>query len=1323
MKKLVLLINLSLVFGLAVNSQPININTSMSASQYFTKYFPAGGIEISYVIVDYASNSCNAFFAAGSSLDTIMAGGFLMTSGKSTNAIGPNNHSLISQSNSSYGDATLQAIVSQNLYDAAVVQISFIPKTSNIEFRYVFASEEYPDYLMDDAFGCFINGPNPAGGNYYNENIALIPGTTSYVGVLNINPSTNSGYLVDNGDGTNPNNEAINYDGFTTPFTATASVIPNQTYNIKLVIADGNDSVGDSGVFLEAGSFTDGFATGTSPIILTANVTDAPCYGGVGGSIDLTVTGGTPPYNYLWSNGATTQDISNLSAGGRMVRVTDSLDNVAIGVYYIDQPTAISIFSTLTDYEQANCGNGEISLVAFGGTPPYSYLWSDGQTNATATGLIPSYYTITVTDSNNCNATAGKYNNYLNSGPLQCFPFSSEGTLDEIINDICVDNAGNVVVTGYYKSPILVFGTDTLTNQGGMDIFVAKYNSSGSVLWAKSFGGISSDVGTAVTSDTLGNICITGYFRTPNILFDTIALPLVDNYDIFLARLSPDGIVDWAKGIGGTSTDYALDVASDNAGNFYITGYFSSTTIDFTIVTLNNTGNSTAYVAKYNSEGTPVWVKKMYSNKYDYAFSIASDATGNLMVCGSFNGPNITCDGLNFSQYSGATNYCGFFMKINQLGTVSWIKGIKTDGGVVFCNGIDFNANGEIVMTGKFSGNIHFTGYSPNIYNASGGYDMFIAKYNPNGVYINNKRFGGNGDDIGKSIQYGPDGNIYSIGNYRSSNVFFSGAQISVAGNEDVVLIKLDTGLVPMGISHFGGYGSDLGTSLSFDLSGDIIATGYFSSTEISGDSCIFNNYGGYDGFITKGQLIPYYHTLTSNETYCTSDSTGSASISLCGGKTPYTFLWSNGETLQNIDSLTSGVYYVTIKDANSFTLYDSVTVSSEFSLELESQINGGCFGMANGYIDLTVSGTSPFSILWSNSSTTEDISNLSDGIYSVTVSNANCSLIDTFMYEQSPQIFITEDSTNIYCFGGSSGEVAVFVTGGTGNYFYQWSNGGTDSIVENLSPGTYLYTVSDDNNCSFNGSMVLTQPNTALTASYISQNVSCIYGNDGFIDLTVSGGTTPYSFQWSNGLVAQDLYNITAGQFSVTITDMNGCEYTLAIEITMPAQPIAIAVDQTNVSYAGASDGAIDITVSGGTPPYTYLWNAGQTTEDLQNLPVATYFLTVTDANGCKKTKAVAISQPSQIGANEIGGYTLEVTPNPANDIATILLHLPQSGHIKLCLFDLYGNQIEEIVNDQVGKGKHCYALNCNHLASGLYSIKLFAPYYAETKILNIIH
>lgn len=322
------------------------------------------------------------------------------------------------------------------------------------------------------------------------------------------------------------------------------------------------------------------------------------------------------------------------------------------------------------------------------------------------------------------------------------------------------------------------------------------------------------------------------------------------------------------------------------------------------------------------------------------------------------------------------------------------------------------------------------------------------------------------------------------------------------------------------------------------------------------------------------------------------------------------------------------------------------------------------CNGLSNGSIAMVITGSGgAFSWNWARVSpagtgmgTGTTISGLSVGTYNVTVTApGNCSGTFTALITQPNAITATRTPTNYLCFG-QTGAINLAVTGGTPAYTYDWSNDGPETPdndpkdLSGVTAGTYTVTVSDVNGCTSSTSATVTGPLSGISTSATKANVSCNGGSNGSIDLSVSGGTPAYSYSWSNlpgSPDPQDQTGLPAGTYTVTVTDNNGCTATRSETITQPAA-LTISLLKTDPTCPpGAnppvnSDGSIDLTVSGGTPVYTYSWSnlpGSPDPQDQTGLTAGTYTVTVTDANNCTATGMITLN-------------ALNALPNPPSGI-----------------------------------------------------------------------
>ena len=377
---------------------------------------------------------------------------------------------------------------------------------------------------------------------------------------------------------------------------------------------------------------------------------------------------------------------------------------------------------------------------------------------------------------------------------------------------------------------------------------------------------------------------------------------------------------------------------------------------------------------------------------------------------------------------------------------------------------------------------------------------------------------------------------------------------------------------------------------------------------------------------ITLTQPTAISLTTTPTNINCNGASTGAITVSVSGGASPYTYNWGGGVTTQNRTGLLAGTYNLTVTDANSCTQTATMTLTQPAAaLSLSTSITHIVCGVGTGAINLTVSGgTTPYTYNWGGGVTTEDRTNLAAGNYSVTVTDTNgCAATASPTVTQSTPATLTTSVTNITCFGGT-GAINLTATGGS-PFTYNWGGGVTTEDRTGLATGTYTVTVTNAQGCTSTTSATVTTP-SVLALSATATNINCIGGSTGAINLTPTGGTSPYTYNWGGGVTTEDRTGLAAGIYTVTVTDANGCTATLSRTITQPTA-LNLSTLITQVTCVGGTDGAIDLTVTGSTAPYTYNWGSGITTQDRTGLGAGTYTVIVTDANGCTATTGATLT------------------------------------------------------------------------------------------------
>ena len=412
---------------------------------------------------------------------------------------------------------------------------------------------------------------------------------------------------------------------------------------------------------------------------------------------------------------------------------------------------------------------------------------------------------------------------------------------------------------------------------------------------------------------------------------------------------------------------------------------------------------------------------------------------------------------------------------------------------------------------------------------------------------------------------------------------------------------------------------------------------------------------------ISQPAAVTITPTSITNVT-CNGGNNGAINVNITGGTNgPYTYSWSNGATTQNLPSLTAGTYTLTAKDANGCKGTATYTITQPTPIaESSTTTNITCNGGNNGAITINsvTGGTSPYTYLWSNGATTQSIpGGLSAGNYTSTVTDSkNCSKVFSYTVTQPLPIAVTQTVTNASCNGTSTGSITInTVSGGTGPYTYSWSNGATTQSISGIPAGNYTLTITDNKNCTNIFNYTITQP-ASITATSVITDVPCTGPQVGSISITPSGGTTPYSYLWSNGAVTQNISNVPGGTYTVTITDSKNCSSPFTYTIS-PSVVITVTPTIQNASCFGSSNGSITLTPpSGGTAPYSYLWSNGAVTQNISGLIAGNYSVTITDSKGCHTNYSYAITQPTAIGS--VASIT-----NSCNGSASGSINLTASG------------------------------------------------------------
>jgi SprB repeat/Secretion system C-terminal sorting domain/FG-GAP repeat len=925
-------------------------------------------------------------------------------------------------------------------------------------------------------------------------------------------------------------------------------------------------------------------ATITQPTVITSSVssqTNVSCFGGSNGAATVLAGGGTGTYTYSWSpSGGTAATATGLAAGTYTCTITDANGCTKTQVATITEPTALSATAVITNVSCNGGTNGAIDVSVSGGTTPYTYSWGAGVTTQDRTGLSAGTYLDTVTDANGCQA------------------FASYTITEPSAITSSVSSQTNVLCNGAST------GAATISASGGTGAYTYSWSPSGGT--ASTATGLAAGTYTCTITDA--NSCT----KTQNVTITQLAALTASvnaQTNVSCNGASNGGLSVLASG-GTAPLTYSW---SPNGGSFAVAvglaaGMYTCTVTDANgciktasaTITQPAAGISSSVTSQTNilcfgdSTGKAKIAVSGGTAPYTYSWT-GSSSTADSIV--SMSAGTYTC---TITDANGCTK--------TQAVTLTEPTAISATAVItnVSCN---TGTNGAIDVT--VSG-----GTSPYTYSWGAGITTEDRTNLSAGTYL---------DTVS-------DAN--GCKSYTSYTVTEPTAiSSSIASQTNVLCFGNSTGKAKLSVS--GGTApytySWTGNASTGDSITGVVA-GTYTCTITDANSCTKTQ------TVTITQPAAALSSSVTSQTniLCNGASTGKAKISVSGGTAPYTYSWTgSSSTADSIVSMAAGTYTCTITDANGCTKTQVATITEPTALSATAVVtNVSCNAGTNGAIDVTVSGgTTPYTYSWEAGVTTQDRTNLSAGIYLDTVSDANgCKSFASYTITEPTAISSSIASqTNVLCNGASTGSATISASGGTGSLTYSWSpSGGTAATATGLAAGTYTCTITDANSCTKTQNVTITQL-AAISYTSITTHVSCFAGNNGAINITAAGGTAPYTFNWGGGITTEDRTSLTAGAYNVTITDANACSAAFTLNVTQPTQ-LSSTIAVTNASCFAASDGALDITVTGGTAPYGYFWISSLTSEDLTSRSAGTYWVAISDANGCTLNDTAVVTQPSEI-------------------------------------------------------------------------------------------
>ncbi len=976
--------------------------------------------------------------------------------------------------------------------------------------------------------------------------------------------------------------------------SATSGTTP-YTYEIP-----GTTSTTGTFIDLEAGTYTvtvtDDLGCGATEIV-TINQPDSlqfsisinaiSCNGGNDASVTFAASGGTADYEYSvdGTNFQTNNIFENLPAGTYPLTVNDANDCLATANLTITEPPAIMLMPSATSTLCNGSSDGTATVEPTGGTPSFTYTWdanAGNQSTQTATGLATGTYEVTVEDANGCEATT----------------------------QVTIDEPNPMTLTSSNTAASCNGGTDgtaTITATNGAIPYTYLWDSNASNQNGPTAVGLSFGSYTVIVTDANG--CeVTEQVDVPELSsleYNTTAAPLDcfgDANGVATVEVT-SGTAPYTYAWSTTPPQATSTIIGLTSGTYTVTitdggGCSEIASLDITEpeeLTLDLTAIDPLCTGE---DGTINSTVSGGSGTYAYTWSNSAPGANTNAPAGTY---TLTVTDTNGCQIS-AESTLSDPIPVSFTATPT----------AALCNGsndgtITFAASGG-TLPYEYSIDAGMTFQSNNIFEnlAAGMYNVIIN--DANNCTANNQEI--------------------TIGEADAIMLTSSNTAASCNGGTDgSATITVNDGTAPY------TYLWDSNASNQNGPTAVGLALGSYAVTVTDANGCQAIEQ------VDVPELSSLEYTSAGTQLNCFGDTDGTASVNVTSGTEPYTYLWNTtpAQTTPTATNLSGGTYTITMTDGGGCSEVVSIDVvePDELTVDLLTPTSALCAG-EDGTIGSTISGgTGTYTYAWDNGMNTADIS-MTAGTYTLTVMDANgCSATAQSTITEPTALSLTATPTDILCNGNNDGTVTISASGGAANYTYSLDNINfqNENTFENLAAGTYTVFINDDNDCTANQEIIISEPD-ALALTLDSTDESCA-GSDGTATVTASNGTGNYTYTWSDGQNTSIADALNAGTYTVTVMDANACEITESIEVISEVQ-IQVGVTITNVSCFGAGDGEASV-IAEGVQPITYQWNANagnQNTPAASGLSGGTYQVSITDGNGCIKVEEVMITEPTPITA-----------------------------------------------------------------------------------------
>lgn len=977
----------------------------------------------------------------------------------------------------------------------------------------------------------------------------------------------------------------INASGGISPYAFsfnTTPVSPTQTVS-GLCAGTFTGTVTDANGCVSSNSFV---ITEPQPIVVTTTITNPTCNLSCNGSVLTNVSGGNTPYTYNWVPfGGTVPNPTGLCAGNYTVTVTD--DSLCTGqalVVLTDPIILLANVSFTNPTCNASC-NGIASASPIGGNAPYTYLWaSPSNTNQTVSNLCSGNYTVTVTDVNSCQATQTV--TLTDPTAVTVNPATSPAT--------CGQNNGSINATA-------INGTAPYT-----------YNWLPPVSGAQSTNtvvtGLAGGIYTVVVTDA-ASCSVTASIPLSNSNGPNGAT--ITQTNVTCAGLC-NGSAELSNPVGGTAP-YILSWINPVSTNSLVTGLCASTytaqvedannCIFFQTVTITEpqsiddneiitsatclgicdgsisvapTGGNGSYTYLWSNTATTSTVNALCPGNISLTITDALNCTYTT----TYSVPGIT----NITANTFATNNACFGVCKGNILTTNLAGGLPP---------YNFAWSDPLGQSTAVASNLCNGTYSVTVTDANGCLNTFQSTItSPSAINVN------------------PTITEPLCGSCNGTAV-----------------------LNPSGGTPNYSY---LWSNTQTGNSASGLCSGVYMVQVTDGNGCVTNS----NVVINNSSGITGENIVLANQS-CSATCDGTANVTAVGGVAPISYHWlHNNSTSQSVSGLCPGTYFCNMTDANGCTRTATVVIGSAPTLTLTPQVTQSSCSSSTGSINVSVTGGSgSYTYSWLPAGNTSSLTNLSAGIYTLTVSDGNCSQTQSYAINSINGPVLTSSQQSVSCAGVCDGIINLSINGGTPNYTIAWSNGSNASSISSLCSGSYSVEVTDAAGCKAVKNFSLSTPPPIVFSVADVDNPLCNNNCNGVVTTIASGGVLPYNYTWVVSTATTAIATgLCAGNYSVNVSDANGCTSTDTYTLTGPPS-ISITATVNNVTCNAATNGTIDVTVSGGVPGYTFTWTptGSINTEDISNIGAGTYSLHLQDANSCVVDTSFIVTEPIAISGNEM--------------------------------------------------------------------------------------